>query len=249
MNRFEGKVVVVTGASSGIGEATAARFAEEGARVFGVARRKEAAEEKRKQRPAIQWLVADVTDAVAITGAIESVVREAGRLDVLVNNAGTGTFGPLEASDPEMILRQYETNVFGPIHASRAALPALRSSRGTIVNVGSAAGRKALAGGAVYGSTKAALEHLTRSWALELAPAGVRVNLVSPGPTDTPVFEKLGVPKEHVGATKEAFVKQVPLGRMAAASEIALWIVGLAAPDAVWVTGAVIDADGGMSLT
>jgi NAD(P)-dependent dehydrogenase (short-subunit alcohol dehydrogenase family) len=148
-----------------------------------------------------------------------------------------------------MARAQFEPNVYGTVFAARAAVPALRSSRGSIVNIGSAAGHKPAAGASIYAATKAAVESLTRSWALELAPAGVRVNAIAPGPTETAGFDKLGVPPEAVPAVKAAFVKQVPLGRMASTEEVARWIVAVADPAVTWMTGQILSIDGGMSLT
>jgi NAD(P)-dependent dehydrogenase (short-subunit alcohol dehydrogenase family) len=240
-NAFEGKVVLVTGANSGIGETAAVRLQEAGATVFGLARREDALEAARSRHPDVHWLRADVTN--------EATVKEGGRLDVVVNNAGSGAFAPLEQSTAEMVRSQFEVNVFGLTFVTRAALPALKSSRGSIVNIGSAAGHRAMPGGSHYGATKAAVESLTRSWAVELAPFGVRVNAIAPGPTDTPVFEKLGLPKEAISAAKAQFVKQVPLGRIASTDEIVHWIVALADPSVTWVTGQVLSIDGGMGLT
>lgn len=246
---FEGKVVLLTGANSGIGEAALAAFVEAGATVFGVTRRKEALEAARARHPRARWLLADVTSKSSIDAAVASLVGEVGRIDALVNNAATFTFAPLEQSGEEMIRTQFEANVYGPILVTQAALPALKESRGAVINIGSAAGHKPVPGGSIYGATKAAVESLTRSWALELAPLGIRVNTVAPGPTETPGFEKMGLPPEQVSAVKAAFTKQVPLGRMASTEEIARWIVALADPTVTWITGQVFSVDGGMSLT
>jgi NAD(P)-dependent dehydrogenase (short-subunit alcohol dehydrogenase family) len=248
-SKFEGTVVLVTGATSGIGEATAVAFDETGATVFGTARSKGAFDAASSRHPGIRWVLADATRPGQITAAVEALMRESRRLDVLVNNAGIFIFQTLEESTDAAVRAQFEVNVFGATFFAQASLPALKASRGTIVNISSSAGHKPTPGGAHYGATKAAIESLTRSWALELAPYGVRVNAIAPGPTDTPGFEKAGLSPDAVRMLKEEFAKQVPLGRMASAKEVARWVVAIADPNVTWVTGQVLSVDGGMSLT
>jgi NAD(P)-dependent dehydrogenase (short-subunit alcohol dehydrogenase family) len=246
---FEGKVVLVTGATSGIGEAAAIAFSDGGAKVFGTARSRDKLSLARARHPRIGWLEVDVSRSDEAKAAVEAMVREAGRLDTLVNNAGVFQFASLEQATEELVRAQFETNVYGATFVTQAALAHLKASRGTIINVSSAAGHKPAPGGAHYAASKAALESLTRSWALELAPHGVRVNAVAAGPTATPGFDKMGLPPEDVPAAKASFVSQVPLGRMASPEEVAHWILALADPGVTWVTGAVLAIDGGMSLT
>ncbi len=247
--QFEKQVVLVTGANSGIGETIALDFARAGATVYGVARKRETLEAARARHPHIHWVLADVANETQARTMVESVVKEAGRLDVLVNNAAVFFLAPLEQATSQQLRQQFEVNVFGLSFVTQAALPALKASRGSVVNISSAAGHKAVPGGSHYGATKAAVESLTRSWALEFAPAGVRVNAIAPGPVETPVFEKAGMPAEMIPAVKAAFVKQVPLGRMASTEEVARWVVAIAAPSVTWITGQVFSVDGGMSLT
>jgi NAD(P)-dependent dehydrogenase (short-subunit alcohol dehydrogenase family) len=246
---FDGKVVLVTGANSGIGEGAVSAFHAAGARVFGLVRRQEALDSARTKHAGVRWLLGDVANEAQAAEAVAVAVREAGRLDVVINNAGIGVFTPLEQSTSATIRQQFEVNVYGPSFVARAALEALKSSKGSIVNVGSAAGHRPMPNGAHYGATKAALESLTRSWALELAPYGVRVNTVAPGPTDTPVFSKLGAPPEAIPSIKESFIKHVPLGRIGTIQEVVHWLLAVADPAVTWMTGQVISIDGGMSLT
>ena len=250
MNKpFDGKVVIVTGANSGIGEAAAVAFQEAGARVYGFARRKDAVEAAQAKHATMRWVLADVTSEAQATTAVEAVVQEAGRLDIVVNNAGIAVFASLEQSAGDVVRPQFEVNVLGPTFVTRAALAALKVSKGSVVNISSASGHKPSPGAAHYGATKAAIESLTRSWALELAPYGVRVNAIAPGPTDTPGLGKLGVPPEVLAQVKQGIIKQVPLGRMAGSREVAQWIVAVADPAVTWLTGQVLGIDGGMSLT
>lgn len=249
MKSFEGKVVLVSGASSGIGEAAAVQFERAGAVVYGLASGAASRDAAAGRHPGVRWLAANLARRAEIDAAVARVVGEAGRLDVLINNAGIYQFAPVEATGEAMVRDQFEVNVFGLIFLTQAALPALERSRGTIVNVSSTSAHKALPNQSVYGATKAAVESLTRAWAGEFGPRGVRVNAISPGPTMTDGVAKLPLPEEAREALIKQVLKAVPLGRMATSEEVARWLLIAADPSVTWLTGQVIGIDGGMSVT
>src|SRR5690606_15297636 len=181
--RFAGRVVVVTGAGSGIGAACALRFAREGATVVAVGRRKDKLDDLVASAPSGPVVVArpaDVTDLEAVNLLVASVAEEQGRLDVLVNCAGASVFGSVESVTPEEWRRAMAVNLDGVYHTSRAALPHLRRVRGCIVNIGSASALGGDHGMAAYDAAKAAVANLTRAMAVDHAPR-VRVNAVHPG--------------------------------------------------------------------
>ncbi|MCX5225532.1 SDR family oxidoreductase [Streptomyces sp. NPDC006553] len=239
------RVVVVTGAGTGIGRAAARAFARQGATVLAVGRRAEPLRETAEGHPGIHPYVADVT----AEGAAEAIVRAAvtghGRLDVLVNNAGISLGGPLGTLDRSVITPLLETNLVAPVLLTQAALPALRESRGVVVNVTTTIGQRGWPANSVYPATKSALETLTRCWAVELAPDGVRVVAVAPGPIETPIAEHMGLSPEQLKALRAWQLAHVPLGRIGRPEEVAWAITSLAAPDASFLTGTVLPVDGG----
>ena len=221
MENYQGKVVLVTGASSGIGEAAAVAFESAGARVYGLGSREETVRAARERHPAIQWLTADLAKRTEIEAVVDEITKKETRLDTLVNNAGIYLFAPLQGSNDEMMRRQFETNVFGLIAITQAALPKLIESRRTIVNVSSTSARKPTANQSMYAATKAAVESLTRSWAVELGPRGVRVNAIAPGPTETPGIARLPLPKDVLEAARAQITASLPLGRLGTSEEVA----------------------------
>lgn len=236
-------IVAVTGAGTGIGRATTRAFAAEGAHVLAVGRRAEPLNETAAGHDRITPLAADIT----ADGGPELIVRTAlemhGRLDVLVNNAGIVHSGALGTLTPEMVEPQIATNLIAPILLAQAALPSLEESGGVIVNVSTSVGQRAWPGSSVYAATKTALETLTRSWAVELAPRGIRVVAVAPGAIDTPIGEHQGLTPERKAAVRE--LAHTPLGRIGRPEEVAWAITRLAAPAASFVTGVVLPVDGG----
>jgi NAD(P)-dependent dehydrogenase (short-subunit alcohol dehydrogenase family) len=248
-SRLTDQVVIVTGAGSGIGRACAAAFAHAGAHVLGVGRRAGALAATAALHPAITPLPADINQEDAPESIVQFAVDRWGRIDVLVNNAGVFAAMPLAQITAPRITRLLATNLIAPSLLARAALPHLKAARGAIVNVSSTFGHRPAAGAAHYGASKAALEQLTRSWALELAPERIRVNAVAPGPTESEALTAAGLPKTVIDQIKTNEAARIPLGRRGDPAEVATWILRLADTHAVWLTGQVLTVDGGLELT
>ncbi|MEU4672384.1 SDR family oxidoreductase [Amycolatopsis sp. NPDC023774] len=232
---------------SGIGRASAEAFAHAGAKVLVVGRRADALAETAARHPAIEVHAADLAKTGAAESVVDAALRRWGRLDVLVDNAGIFTGMPLAETTAEGVERLFAVNVVAPSLLARAALKPLRESRGAIVNVSSTFGHRPPAVRPTTAS-KAAVESLTRSWALELAPDGVRVNAVAPGPTESEALVSAGLSPEEVDRVKAAEAELIPLGRRGHPADVAAWVVRLADPHAAWLTGQVLAVDGGLAL-
>lgn len=249
MGTLAEKVVIVTGGSSGIGRATALGLADRGAKVLITARRERPLAEAAAAHPNITGFVADVAQPDDANRTIAQAMGLWGRLDVLVNNAGAGAILPLAEATADQIARIFSINVVGPSLLAAAALPYLASSKGVIVNISSTFGHKAAAGLSHYAASKAALEHLTRCWALELAPQGIRVNAIAAGPTQSnALIGMMGLSPEDAAAVEAQEREHIPLKRRGVPDDVARWIVALSDPSADWVTGQVIAVDGGLSV-
>lgn len=249
MGILAGKVVIVTGGSSGIGRAAALGLADRGAKVLITARREGPLAEVAAAHPNITGFVADVARPEDAGHIVAQAMRLWGRLDVLVNNAGAGAILPLAEAAADQIARIFSINVVGPSLLAAAALPYLASSKGVIVNISSTFGHKAAADLSHYAASKAALEHLTRCWALELAPQGIRVNAVAAGPTESNALTgMMGLSPEDAAAIEAQEREHIPLKRRGVPDDVARWIVALSDPSADWVTGQVIAVDGGLSV-
>jgi NAD(P)-dependent dehydrogenase (short-subunit alcohol dehydrogenase family) len=250
---FVHKVVVVTGASSGIGRATAMAFAQQGASVVVVARDEGALQSVAGGLPpgsAPALVVAhDVTSAGAGDAIVNAALARYGRLDVLVNAAGIIAMGAVEQTDDGLWNRVMELNVNAPFRLMRAAIPGLKERKGAIVNVSSVNGRRVFPGLAAYNVSKGALDHLTRCAAIELAASGVRVNAVNPGVTVTNLHRRGGMGEEQYASFLSRAKETHPLGRPGEAAEVADLIVFLASDRASFITGETIAVDGGRHLT
>jgi NAD(P)-dependent dehydrogenase (short-subunit alcohol dehydrogenase family) len=246
---MKGQVVLVTGALAGIGRATALAFAREGARVVVSGRRDEEGRKLETELRALgveaEYVRADVRREEDVRGLIDRTVARFGRLDVAVNNAGTeGQSGPLTEQTAENYAATFDTNVLGVLLSLKHELRVmLAQRRGSIVNVSSVAGRVGFAGASVYVASKHAVEGLTKSAAVEAAPAGVRVNIVAPGPIETGMLDRFTGTAEN----KAGLVAGVPLGRVGSPEEVAQAIVFVASDKATFITGASLMVDGGIT--
>ncbi|MBV9345462.1 MAG: glucose 1-dehydrogenase [Gammaproteobacteria bacterium] len=247
MGTFEGKVVLVTGGTTGIGRATAEGFADAGATVVVTGRNAAVGEEfisaLRARGAKGTFLAGDVSREDVVRAWVRAVEREFGRLDIAINNAGVeGTLGPVAEQTEENFRLVFDTNVKGVLFSLKHEIPSIAKQGGAIVNVSSMVGDVGMAGASVYVASKHAVNGLTRSAALETARLGIRINAVAPGGVITPMLDRFTGSNKEVQA---GFAQAHPVGRLANPAEIARTILFLASDAAEFMTGSVLTIDGG----
>jgi len=245
--KLEGKIALVTGGNSGIGLAVAKGLVDEGARVVIVGRNADTVARSAGELGAsAHGVVADTARLDELDRAI-AATREfgAGRLDVVFANAGVGTFGPLAATSEAMWDSMFDINVKGVYFTVQKAVPLMKPGGAIVLNASVAAG-KGNVGSSVYASTKAAVRSLGRSLGAELVAAGIRVNVVSPGPIETPILGKAGMNDKQIADLKVAWSDRNPMKRFGTTDEVAAAVLFLASDDASYVTGVDLLVDGGV---
>ena len=244
---FEGKVAIVTGATSGIGMATARRFAEQGGRVAAAGRKKDVL--AKVETPRIKTYAADLLNERETADFVQNVVRDFGGVDILVNAAGIIANGTVENTTLADYDLMTNINVRSVFQLIQLALPSIIKRKGNIVNVSSVTGLRAFPNVFAYCVSKAAVDQLTRCAALELAPQGVRVNAVNPGVVLTNLHRNSGMNEDAYAAFVERSKTTHPLGRIGEPEEIADLILFLASSKAGWITGVTYSIDGGRAQT
>jgi NAD(P)-dependent dehydrogenase (short-subunit alcohol dehydrogenase family) len=248
--RLKDKVAIITGAASGIGRATALKFAREGAKVVAADVQNEANEETvksiRAEEGTATAIQTDVTDPRAISRMVQAALEAYGRLDILFNNAGIGGAGTILEADEESFDRLFAVNVKGVFLGCKEAIPVMKSQGGgVILNMASQLGLVGVEQSVVYPATKGAVVQLTRCLALDHAADGIRVNCICPGPIDTPLTRRRREGTGNPEAALKERVQRIPLNRIGEAEEMANVAAFLCSDEASFVTGAAIVADGG----
>lgn len=246
MKRLEGKVAVVTGGNSGIGLAAAQRLRQEGARVAILGRDVKTLEAASKTiGNGVLTVQGDVAHSKDLDKLFAAVSKQLGKIDVLFVNAGIAKFAPL-ADTPEGLYDEvFDVNVKGAYFTIQKALPFLNDGASIILNT-SVAGIKGTAGTSAYSATKAAMRSLARTAAAELAARGIRVNTVAPGPIETPIFGRTGLPQQAMEEFARDIIAKVPLKRFGQPEEVAGAVAFLASQDASYITGVELNVDGGL---
>jgi NAD(P)-dependent dehydrogenase (short-subunit alcohol dehydrogenase family) len=242
-NRFEGKHILITGGNSGIGLTTARHFVTEGATVFITGRRKEQLDTAvRDIGGNVIAIQGDITKNADLDRLFDQIKRMADKLDVVVANAGSGTFMPFGSYTEEHLETTFAVNVKGTVFTVQKALP-LMPDRASVIVIGSIAGSLGMPAFGVYAATKAALRSFVRTWSVDQKTRGIRFNIVSPGYVPTPGYDLVGITPESLLQV----IPRIPLGRLGTTHDIANAVAFLASPDSSYITGSEIFIDGGVT--
>lgn len=245
MKKLEKQVALITGGNSGIGLATAKLFKSEGATVIITARSQETYDKAAKEYGAqFEVIQTDVSDLKSLDRLFDTVKRKFGKIDVLFANAGVASFRPTAEADESFFDHHFDTNVKGLYFTVQKALPLMNKKSKVILNA-SVVNIKGFAGASVYAATKAAVRSFARSWTAEIPVEQIRFNVLSPGPIETPIYSKLGMPKDQLDAFAANMANSVPIKRFGTADEMAKVALFLASDDSSYIVGADIMADGG----
>jgi NAD(P)-dependent dehydrogenase (short-subunit alcohol dehydrogenase family) len=247
MAKLTGKIALITGGNSGMGLATARLFAAEGAKVIITGRRQNDLDEAVKSiGAAAMGVQGDVSKMKDLDRLFATIKGKYDRLDVLFANAGFGEVVPFAEVTEDQFDRQFSTNVKGLFFTVQKSLPLLRDGASIILN-SSVAGYKGLEAMSVYSATKAAVRSFARSWTTDLKARKIRVNAISPGPIDTPIFGKMGLSEQQAHGFRQSLPGMVPLGRIGSPEEIATSALFLASDDSSYITGIDLTVDGGLA--
>jgi NAD(P)-dependent dehydrogenase (short-subunit alcohol dehydrogenase family) len=246
MARLTGKVAVVTGGNSGIGLATAQRFHQEGAQVVISGRDQKTLDQAVKTMGQnVLAIRADVSNLADLDRLFKAVADKFGKIDVLFANAGIAKFAPVTESTEALFDETFDVNVKGVYFTIQKALPLLSDGSSIIIN-SSVASEIGFAGSSVYSATKAAIRSFARTLTAELVSRGIRINVVSPGPIQTPIFGRTGLSKQEQDEVGRVLVSKVPMNRFGQPEEVADTVLFLATPESSYITGVDINVDGGM---
>lgn len=248
MARLKDKIALVTGGNSGMGLETAKLMAEEGAEVIITGRRQKELDDAVKQigYKNVTGIQGDVSSMADLDRLYSSIKASFGKLDILFANAGLGELAPLGNISEDHFDKHFDVNVKGLLFTVQKALPLLQDGSSIILNA-SIAGSKGMGAFSVYCATKAAVRSFARSWTVDLKERRIRVNAISPGPIETPIFGKMGLTEEQVKEFGSSVLSQVPMGRMGTSLEIAKTVLFLASDDSSYITGIDLSVDGGMA--
>jgi NAD(P)-dependent dehydrogenase (short-subunit alcohol dehydrogenase family) len=247
MGKLDGKIALVTGGTTGIGLAAARLFQQEGAQVYVTGRSETKLAGAKRQLPGVVALRSNAAELGDIDRLAAEIERSSGRLDVLFINAGIAKFQPIQQVTPALLDEMFDINFRGPYFTVQRLLP-LMPSGASIVLTTSVAADLGFEHSSVYAASKAALSSLARTLSNELSPRGIRVNEVSPGPIETPIFATMGLTPDQESGFKQTMAGMVPLKRLGTSEEVAKAVLYLASADSSFLLGAKIRIDGGLAL-